>query len=50
MINSKYGIGWTTGSHTGNPVPLFAVGRDAMLLPRLSTIQKSRNSYSKLRE
>ena len=34
MINSKYGIGWTTGSHTGNPVPLFAVGRDAMLFTK----------------
>lgn len=34
VINSKYGIGWTTGSHTGNPVPLFAVGRDAMLFTK----------------
>lgn len=26
VIDSKTGIGWTTTSHTGNPVPVFAVG------------------------
>lgn len=34
MMNSKYGIGWTTGSHTGNPVPLFAIGSDANLFTK----------------
>lgn len=31
MLNDKYGIGWITGYHTGNFVPLYAIGRDAML-------------------
>ena len=34
MMNSKYGIGWTTGSHTGNPVPLFAIGSGANLFTK----------------
>lgn len=29
ILNNKAGIGWTTGSHTGAPVPVFAVGVDA---------------------
>lgn len=31
MLNYKSGFGWTTGSHTGSPVPVYAVGADAML-------------------
>lgn len=31
LLNSKSGIGWTTGSHTGAPVPLYAIGVDAQL-------------------
>lgn len=26
LFNSKLGIGWTTSNHTGNPVPVYAVG------------------------
>ena len=26
MINAKAGMGWTTGSHTGIPVPVYAIG------------------------
>lgn len=26
LVNRKYGIGWTTSSHTGNMVPVYAVG------------------------
>ena len=29
LFNDAAGYGFTTGSHTGNPVPVFAVGRDA---------------------
>lgn len=29
MINSKAGIGWTSGSHTGIPVPVYAIGAGA---------------------
>lgn len=29
MINDKAGIGWTTGHHTGMPVPVYAIGADA---------------------
>ncbi len=28
-LNRKASIGWTTGSHTGAPVPVFAVGKGA---------------------
>ena len=31
LLNSKSGIGWTTGSHTGSPVPVYAIGVDARL-------------------
>lgn len=30
MMNAKAGIGWTSGSHTGIPVPVYAIGVDAM--------------------
>lgn len=26
IFNSRLGIGWTTTNHTGNPVPVFAIG------------------------
>lgn len=26
LLNSKSGFGWTTGSHTGHPVPVYAIG------------------------
>lgn len=29
MINTQAGIGWTTGHHTGMPVPVYAIGVDA---------------------
>ncbi len=29
QINAKASIGWTTGSHTGGPVPVLAVGKGA---------------------
>lgn len=28
-LNSKGSIGWTTGSHTGAPVPVYAIGKGA---------------------
>lgn len=30
LLNHKAGIGWTTGSHTAVPVPVFAIGRGAI--------------------
>lgn len=29
LLNHKAGIGWTTGSHTAVPVPVFAIGKGA---------------------
>ena len=29
LLSTKIGIGWTTYSHTGNPVPLFIIGAGA---------------------
>lgn len=29
-LNKECSIGWTTGSHTGSPVPVFAVGKGAV--------------------
>ena len=26
LYSTKLGLGWTTNNHTGNPVPLFAIG------------------------
>ena len=31
ILNRQYGIGWTTSSHTANPVPIFAIGAGAEL-------------------
>ena len=36
MINAQAGIGWTTGSHTGMPVPVYAIGVDAQLFSNLN--------------
>lgn len=36
MINNKSGIGWTTGHHTGMPVPVYAIGVDAGRFSRLN--------------
>lgn len=29
LLEHKSGFGWTTNSHTGNPVPVFVIGADA---------------------
>ena len=29
IINAKTGFGWIATGHTGDPVPLFAIGRGA---------------------
>lgn len=34
VMNRHYGIGWTTNSHTGNFVPVFAVGEGSGLFGR----------------
>ena len=26
VLNTNQGFGWTTGGHSGNPVPVFAIG------------------------
>lgn len=35
MLNYKSGFGWTTSSHTGAPVPVYALGADCMLFSPL---------------
>ncbi|MGL5616268.1 MAG: alkaline phosphatase, partial [Sarcina sp.] len=30
IINNKAGIGWTSYSHTGVPVPVYAIGQSAV--------------------
>lgn len=42
LVNRKNGIGFTTYSHTGNPVPVFAVGKGCE--PVLGNQQQYRNS------
>lgn len=27
VLNTNQGFGWTTGAHTGNPVPVYAIGK-----------------------
>lgn len=34
IFNSRLGIGWTTSNHTGNFVPVFAVGEGSQLFSR----------------
>ncbi len=29
ILSTKAGIGWTSNTHTGNPVPIYAVGAGA---------------------
>lgn len=36
MLNEKAGVGWTTLSHSGNFVPLFAIGNGASLFTGLN--------------
>ena len=36
MLNEKAGIGWTSLAHTGNFVPLFAIGAGAELFTGLN--------------
>ena len=31
VLNRHYGIGWTTGNHTANFVPVYAIGEGAEL-------------------
>lgn len=34
VMNRVCGIGWTSNAHTGNPVPVYAIGADAALFGR----------------
>lgn len=34
ILNEMYGVGWTTSYHTGNPVPVFAVGEGSEAFSR----------------
>lgn len=36
LLNSKAGVGFTTGSHTGNPVPVYAAGAGAELFSNMN--------------
>lgn len=36
ILDSKSGFGWTTNSHTGNPVPVYAVGEGSELFRNLN--------------
>lgn len=36
MLNAKSGMGWTTGGHSGMPVPVYAVGVDAQAFSPLN--------------
>lgn len=35
ILNKKAGIGWTSGTHTGSPVPVFAIGEGQVLFGNL---------------
>lgn len=35
ILNENMGFGWTTGGHSGNPVPLYAVGEGLEVLGRV---------------
>lgn len=44
LINSKAAIGWTSGSHTGQPVPVFAIGRgQELFVPMLDNTDIPKN-------
>lgn len=36
ILNAKSGMGWTTGGHSGMPVPVYAVGIDSQLFSPLN--------------
>lgn len=36
ILNAKSGMGWTTGGHSGMPVPVYAVGVDSQLFSPLN--------------
>lgn len=36
LLNSQAGVGFTTGSHTGNPVPVYAAGAGAELFSNMN--------------
>lgn len=36
ILNYKSGFGWTSGSHTGSPVPVYAIGADCLLFTPLN--------------
>lgn len=36
ILNAKSGMGWTTGGHSGIPVPVYAVGVDSQLFSPLN--------------
>lgn len=36
LLNAKSGMGWTTGGHSGMPVPVYAVGVDSQLFSPLN--------------
>ncbi|MEW5845734.1 MAG: alkaline phosphatase [Bacteroidota bacterium] len=44
LINSKAAVGWTSGSHTGQPVPVFAIGRgQELFIPLLDNTDIPKN-------
>lgn len=36
ILNYKSGFGWTTGAHTGSPVPVYAIGVGAWRFSNLN--------------
>lgn len=44
LINSKAAIGWTSGSHSGQPVPVFAIGKgQELFVPMLDNTDIPKN-------
>lgn len=44
LINSKAAVGWTSGSHTGQPVPVFAIGNgQELFIPLLDNTEIPKN-------
>lgn len=47
LINSKAAVGWTSGSHTGQPVPVFAIGNgQELFIPLLDNTEIPKNILS----
>ncbi|HDP76458.1 MAG TPA: alkaline phosphatase [Bacteroidales bacterium] len=47
LVNSKAAIGWTSGSHTGQPVPVFAIGNgQELFIPLLDNTEIPKNILS----